>query len=445
MPPIDPPSAHELTAAAATAAMRAGRLRAAELVDACLGRIAEREPSVGAWQCVGAEAARSEAGRRDAEPWRGALHGVPIGVKDIIDTADFPTERGSAIDAGRRPAHDAECVARLRGAGAIVIGKTVTTELAYFHPGKTANPHRLGHTPGGSSSGSAAAVADAMVPVALGTQTAGSINRPASFCGIVGYKPSHGDFSLDGVLPFAPSLDTLGVLARSVEDAALVRSVLLPLGAMPPAPSGAPRLALCRTPWWSDASEAVQAGIEKVCARVIAMGMAVGEATLPDGFAALAELQKSVMAFEAATSLRIEYGEHRDRLSAPLQALLAAGAQIPEARYRQELDAARARGDDLARLLQSFDVLITPAVHGEAPAGLEATGDPLFSRAWTLLGVPTLTLPAFRGPTGLPIGIQLVAGRGNDAVLLRAGAAIEAALACGGDGQPIESSLWRAP
>ena len=440
-----PPRAHELTATEAAAAIVAGRLRSADLVAACLARIAEREPQVGAWQCLDAEGARRAAERCDAEAPRGPLHGVPVGIKDIIDTADLPTERGSPIHAGRRPTHDAACVARLREAGAIVIGKTVTTELAYFQPGRTANPHRLAHTPGGSSSGSAAAVADAMVPVALGSQTAGSINRPASYCGVVGYKPSHGDFSLDGVLAFAPSLDTLGVLARSVADAALIRGVLLPAGAEPPSPSRTARLALCRTPWWNDAEPAVRSGIERVCARLSAMGMDVAEATLPNGFEALAEAQKTVMAFEAATSLRLEHAQHRDRLSEALRTLLDLGRRIDEATYRHALALAQAQGDALSALFGAFDVLITPAVHGEAPAGLAATGDPLFSRAWTLLGVPTLTLPAFRGPGGLPIGIQLVGARGYDAALLQAGAAIESALGGPGVAASPESSMWRAP
>ena len=444
--PMTLPSAHQLSAAEAAAAIRTGRLRSADLVDACLQRIGEREPQVGAWQCLDAAGARGTAARRDAEPSRGPLHGVPVGIKDIIDTAGLPTERGSPIHAGRLPAADADCVARLRDAGAIVLGKTVTTELAYFQPGKTANPHRLTHTPGGSSSGSAAAVADAMVPVALGTQTAGSINRPASYCGVVGYKPTHGDFSLEGVMPFAPSLDTLGVLARRVADVTLVRAALLPRAANEPSPRARKaRLAFCRTPWWDQADAAVREGIERTVDRLRAMGMDVGDVTLPRGFAALADAQKSVMAYEAVRSLQAEHAQQRGLLSDALRSLLATGLQIGDGQHARDLALARAQGDALAQVFDACDLLITPATHGEAPAGLGATGDPLFSRAWTLLGVPTLTLPAFRGPGGLPVGIQLVGARGQDEALLQGGAAVEAALGWPGHATGPDASTWRAP
>jgi amidase len=246
-------------------------------------------------------------------------------------------------------------------------------------------------------------------------------------------------------MPFAPSLDTLGVLARSVADAALVRAILLQGGADAPAATRTPRLALCRTPWWGEADAAVQSGIEQVCARLSAHAMEVGEATLPAGFESLAETQKAVMAFEAAASLRLEVAQHRERLSEAVRALVAAGEHIDAARHRKALDEARAHGDALGEVFARHDVLVTPAVHGEAPAGLGATGDPLFSRAWTLLGLPTLTLPALRAPTGLPIGIQLVAARGADALLLTAAAAVEAALGAAEADNASRSTLWRAP
>jgi amidase len=432
---------NEWSAVEAAAAIRAGRLTSLELVEACLARIAEREDRVGAWECLDAERARGEARRCDAEAPRGPLHGVPIGVKDIIDTEALPTARGSPLHAGRRPDRDADCVARARQAGAIVLGKTVTTELAYFQPGKTANPLRLSHTPGGSSSGSAAAVADAMVPLAFGSQTAGSINRPAAYCGIVGYKPTFGEVDLAGVLPFAPSLDTLGVLARSVADVALMRRVLVPAPhAASPATGGRQlRIALCRTPWWSDADAAVRTGIERACAQLQAGGIDVGEATLPPAFAGLVDAQKSIMAFEAAASLAVEYERDRDRLSAPLRELIAAGLRIDRERHARDLAARDAAQAELAHVFADWDVLLTPSTHGEAPAGLHATGDPLFSRAWTLLGVPTLTVPAFHGPSGLPIGLQLVAARANDGPLLQAGATVESAL-----GFPHHPSSFRS-
>ena len=429
-----PPS--EMTALEAAGAIRAGQLSSLELVEACLARIAEREDVVGAWQCVDADGAREAAARCDRQAPRGALHGVPVGIKDIIDTETLPTERGSAVFKDRRPSRDATCVDLLRQAGAIVLGKTVTTEVAYFHPGKTVNPHRPAHTPGGSSSGSAAAVADRMVPVALGTQTAGSINRPASYCGVVGYKPTHGDFSLAGVMPFAPSLDTLGTLTRSVADAVLLRSLLL---GRPPVPDAVPdppspllpRIALCRTPWWTDLDPAVQEGLYVVAGHLARGGAEVAEIMLPTGFAALVDAQKTVMAHEAAASLGAEVDRHGEAFSAALRRIVAEGRTISRPRYLEALRQAEECRRDLGATFSSHDLLLTPASSGEAPEGLDATGDPLHSRSWTLLGLPTLTLPALRGPTGLPLGVQCVADAGQDERLLGAGAFIERCLAEG--------------
>jgi amidase len=422
--------ANELSAAQAAAAIRAGRLKSIDLVDACLERIGAREQDVGAWQCLDAAQAREQARRCDAEAPRGALHGVPIGIKDIIDTAELPTERGSPIYRGRRASADAACVVLARRAGAVLLGKTVTTEFAYFQPGKTRNPHHLTHTPGGSSSGSAAAVADAMVPLAFGTQTAGSITRPASYCGVVGYKPTFGDWSLVGVKPFAPSLDTLGSFSRSVEDAALMRSVQLGV-AFAPLPAALPslRIGLCRTPWWPAADATTRDGIEALAPRLAGSGRCgVGDAALPPSCDGLVDAQKAIMAREAATSFAFEYDHHRERLSAPLRELIEAGMRLPRDDVLRCLAAAGHARRDIATLFEQHDVLLAPAAPGEAPPGLAATGDPLFSRAWTLLGLPSVALPALRGPSGLPVGVQLIGALGDDERLLQAAHALHAVI-----------------
>lgn len=409
--------AHELTATAAAAEIAAGRLTSEALVEDCLARIAEREPVVGAWEFLDPELARAQARALDRGPRRGALHGVPVGIKDIMDTADMPTAYGSPIYRGHRPAADASCVALLRAAGAVILGKTVTTEFAYFRPGKTANPHNPRHTPGGSSSGSAAAVADNMVPAALGSQTAGSVIRPAAFCGVVGYKPTFGAFSLAGIKPFSASLDTLGLMARDVQDIALLRTVLLAVEERLPQVED-PRIGLCRTAHWSAAESATQAAVEQAAGALAAAGATVTEFEPAGDFAAITEAQKTIMAFEAARSYAPEHLAHGDQLSPKLAELLAAGRRVSLedcAKAQALAEEARRRLDEEMR---GLDLLITPSAPGEAPEGLHATGDPLFNRAWTLLHVPTITLPAFTGPRGLPIGLQLVSRRGDDARLL---------------------------
>jgi amidase len=301
-----------------------------------------------------------------------------------------------------------------------VLGKTVTTEFAYFRPGKTANPRNLRHTPGGSSSGSAAAVADNMVPLAFGSQTAASITRPAAFCGVVGYKPTFGTLPLVGIKPFATSLDTLGTLTRSVADAALLVSALLgiPWDASPKM-TRRPRIGLCRTPWWSEAEPAAATAIDTAAAKLSGAGADVTEMTLPEGFAALVELQKCVMAFEADKDYAHEYEAGRDRLSPQIIQLIEQGRAIPRGEYLAALGKATAARRQTAGIFKRFDALLAPSAKGEAPEGLGATGDPVFSRGWTLLRLPTVALPVGKGPKGLPIGIQLLGALGDDAKLLR--------------------------
>jgi Asp-tRNA(Asn)/Glu-tRNA(Gln) amidotransferase A subunit family amidase len=438
--PVDP---CRLGAAEAARRIAAGDLSSAALVAACLERIAAREDTVHAWAHLDAGAALAQARARDAEPARGPLHGVPVGVKDIVDTADLPTERGSAIHAGRRPAADAACVARLRAAGAVILGKTVTTEFAYFSPGPTRNPADPARTPGGSSSGSAAAVADAMVPVAIGSQTAGSVIRPAAFCGVLGLKPTRGLVDLTGVMALSGNLDTLGWFAREAEDLALVARVLADdwpgaPGDRPAAPAAdaeigdggaddhdgaAPAFALARTPWWDRADADAHHAVTRAAERLAAAGAAVRDLDLPAPFAPLPEAQEALMAFDMARSLAHEHEHHAEEMSDVLRALLDRGRTIDRAVAADAV----ARGAEcralLAGTLAPGETLLVPAASGEPPPFAEGvTGDPLFCRPWTLLGVPALSVPGATGSHGAPVGVQLVAPARADAALVAAGA-----------------------
>ena len=406
------------TARQAAEAIAARRIKSIDLVAACLDRVKAREPEIGAWTFIDPERAMAEARTRDAEAPRGPLHGVPIGIKDIIDTADMPTGYGSPIYPKHRPAVDAACVALIRRAGGIPLGKTVTTEFAYFAPGKTKNPRNPKHTPGGSSSGSAAAVAAEMVPVALGTQTAASIVRPATFCGIVGYKPTIGMYPLSGIKPFALSFDTLGTLTRSVEDAILMWRVLH-ASAEPIEPrTAAPKIGLCRTPQWDQAERASIEAFESAAERLRKGGAIVTDVELPARFTGLLDAHKRMMAFESARAYATEYAEHRDKLSPQLVELIETGLALPVGVYLGDRRAQESAKRELASIMQGHDALLAPAARGEAPEGLGATGDPVFSRVWTLLQGPAIALPVQRGPKGLPTGIQLIGAYAADPALL---------------------------
>ena len=390
-------------------------LSAEALLRDCLDRIAAREPDVQAWEALDAAGALREARRIDGLRERPPLCGLPVGIKDLIDTAGLPTAYGSPIYRGHRPAADAVCVLRLRRAGAVVVGKTVTTEFAAYSPGKTRNPRDLSRTPGGSSSGSAAAVADGMVPLSLGTQTAASVIRPASFCGVIGWKPSHGAVPLTGVHALAPSLDTLGFFVRELAD---VPVALAALGApLPPRDGRPPSLALCRTEAWDRAEPSTQRALEQAAARLGARELKLGAE-----FDGLVDAQLAIMAAEAAEALGPELSRAPQSLSPRLRELLEQGRAVaPERLARAHAQAAACRRA-LAALLDGVDALLTPAAAGEAPPGLAATGDPLFGRIWTLLRAPCVSLPLLRGPAGLPLGLQLVAAEGRDADLLAAAA-----------------------
>jgi amidase len=416
----------DLGAAAAAEAIAAGRITAADLTEACLARIAAREPAVHAFASLDAAATRSEAAARDAAPPLGPLHGVPFAVKDVLDTADLPTEMGSPIWAGHRPRADAAIVAMMRAAGGVLLGKTITAELAYVHPGPTTNPHDAAHTPGGSSSGSAAAVAAGMVPLALGTQTGGSILRPASFCGVVGFKPSFGLVPRGGLRLMADSLDTIGVLAREVADVALW---LWLFGIAPQPPGRPPRLGLCRGPLWHEAEPAARRAVEEAAARLVAAGAEVTDHELPDAYAALTDARVVINDVEIARSLAHEWRTDRDRLSPRLAAAVVRGRGIRPDAYRAAQDAARRARSAFPDAMRGADALLVLAAASEAPAGLGHTGDSRFQGLWTLLHAPAIGLPAARGPRGLPIGIQLVAPEGQDAVLLAVAAWVSARLA----------------
>ena len=421
---------NDLTALDIVAALDGGGLTVEALVGACLDRIADREPVVGAWAHLDREGALAAARRLDRGPRRGALHGVPFGAKDIMDTADMPTGYGSPIHAGARPPADASCVALPRAAGAVLLGKTVTTEFANFTPGKTANPHDPARTPGGSSSGSAAAVADRMVPLALGTQTTQSVIRPAAFCGVHGYCPTQGDFRMSGVREAAGSFDRIGLIARSLGDIALLRAVLLRQAPEPLAPAASPpRLGLCRTELWDRLDPALQTALEGAAGRLSAAGADLREVALPDGFAVLSQAHRRVSSFEFVRNFAHEIEHHWEAISPQLRAgRIADGLATGFDAYREAratLAACRAR---LPALFEDVDLLLAPSALGEAPPGLDATGDAALGALFTPLYLPCLTLPAFTGPNGLPMGLQLLSAPDRDEALLAGAAWVEAAL-----------------
>ncbi|BDG72508.1 amidase [Roseomonas fluvialis] len=416
----------DLTATAALAAIRAGRLSAADLMEACLDRIAAREGTIRAFAWLDPAQARRAA----AAAGQGPLAGIPIGVKDVIDTADLPSQYGSPAWAGHRPRGDAACVAAARGAGAVVIGKTVTTEFATRHPGPTANPANPRHTPGGSSSGSAAGVAAGFFPLAFGTQTAGSIIRPAAYCGAVGFKPSYGTLHRAGMKVMSESLDTIGVMARSVADCALAMAAMTgsDFGAPEAKAPRAPRLALVMGPSADQAAPETLALMDRVAEACRRAGATVTPLTLPEVFAAAYAAHPTVMNAESAEALGWELAQARALITPVLQERMdwgrAQGAAAL-AEGRAAFAAARAAFPDA---IQGFDAVLTPAAPGEAPEGLGWTGDPAFNTLWTLLHGPCVTVPAGAGPRGLPLGVQVAGRIGDDAAVLAWGEWVRAAL-----------------
>jgi Asp-tRNA(Asn)/Glu-tRNA(Gln) amidotransferase A subunit family amidase len=418
-----------LSACEAAARLAGGSLTAEAYVRALLDRAAAGA-ALNAWTHLDPDLALAQARRADRDRRPGPLHGVPAGIKDVIDTADMPTEHGSPIYRSNRPFADAAAVALIRDAGGVILGKTATTEFANRYPAATVNPHNHAHTPGGSSSGSAAAVADFHVPFALGTQTGGSVIRPAAFCGVIGYKPSFGDFSRVGLKMQSHNLDTLGIIARRLEDVALLRGALLALPAEPvDRDAAAPRIGFCRTPAWEAAEPATQELLERTAQRLAAAGAAVREVSLTPGFADIYDIHRDIFYFEAARNYGYEYDFHRDQLSPVLRdTVLAAGRAVPLDAYVGALGRADAYRRHLDDVFGEFDLLLAPSAVGEAPKGLATTGDARFNGLWTLAWTPCLTVPAGSGPEGLPLGIQLVGGRGRDRALFDAAAWVEAHL-----------------
>ena len=422
--------------------IRSGRVSSEEVTKAFLDRIESTEDTVQAWVYLNRDHAIEQARRADRTRMRGEtlgrLHGVPVGIKDIIDTADMPTEYGTVLYSGWQPAQDAAVISHLRSAGAVIMGKTVTAELAFYAPGKTRNPRNSGHTPGGSSSGSAAAVAAGMVPLAIGTQTNGSVIRPAAFCGVVGFKPTHGRISRHGVLHQSWILDQVGGFARSVADAALLADELFGFDSRDPcmrpfAPpalkkavdtplSQPPRIAFTRTPVWNQADEETR---QKFSSLLEQLGKDVVTVELPKIFEEAVSSHRIIMQADFALNFADIYRRGADRLSPVLRETIEAGMAVPAHAYNRAVESIPRLNAALDPLIQEYDALITPAAPGPAPAGLDSTGSPIFCTIWTLCGVPAVTLPLLTSTTGLPMGVQLVAAKGNDRRLLQVAAWLE--------------------
>lgn len=417
----------ELTLTEAAGAIRTRRLSSTTLLESLLGRIQRVDANVHAWVRVDAARARAEAAACDAEAaaglLRGPLHGIPVGLKDIYFTEGLATEAGSPLHKGFVPSEDAATVARLRQAGAIVLGKTETTQFAMGDPAPTRNPWNLDHTPGGSSSGSAAAVAARMVPAALGSQTAGSVLRPASFCGVVGFKPSFGRFSVAGIFPLAWTLDHPGTLTRSVADARLLFPILDERRQRLPRrrSARAPVLGLLRGRFIEQADAGALANLERVAGRLTAAGATIVEVRLADDFDLAVEVHHVIMASEAAAYHAADHHAGPDAYRPLLRALIEAGSLVPAAVYLQAQRLREELRANAAALLDGMDCLVMPSALGAAPPGLASTGNPIFNAPWSLFGMPSVSLPAGLSDGGLPYGLQLVAAAGHDDVVLDAG------------------------
>ncbi len=415
-----PQALHEQSASALVPQLERREITSEQLVHACLERIQAREGDVRAWEYLAVDSALEQARQLDRRPVQGLLHGIPIAVKDLFDTADMPTTYGSSIYASHKPIADAAAVALCRAQGGLMLGKTVTTEFATFKPGKTRNPHGITHTPGGSSSGSAAAVADCMVPLAFASQTAASVIRPAAFCGVVGYKPSFGLVNRTGVKALSDTLDTIGFIARSVDDVALFAAATTgDRGLLQLDVSHAPRIAMCHTHEWPHADEDTHKAFEH-SARVLALaGIPIRELELPLLFSQLMQAQKEIMAFDVVRSLAHERLRQPHLLSDQLNQVINTGLEISVERHYANLQLAQSARGMVSNAFGAFEVLLAPSAIGEAPDTLTQTGDPVFSRVWTLLGLPCVHLPFFKGRTGMPVGLQVVGRHGEDKVVLR--------------------------
>ena len=394
--------------------IQSGTVQPRDLVSDCIASIALCEEELNAFTTFDPERVFDQLTEVERQGNKSALFGIPVGIKDIMETAGMRTTMGSKIYRDHVPQRDAVCVSMLKIAGALVAGKTETTEFAYYYPGRTRNPHALDHTPGGSSMGSAAAVSKMMIPLALGTQTAGSVIRPAAYCGVTGYKASHGSFSLAGVCGFAQSLDTLGFFVRKVEDLTTVRHTL----------SGAPaeilplfgriRAALVKTPHWKMADVNQQQLIEDVCRHLQGHQIEISEIDVGPSDGALTQAQITIMSYEGCRSLSAEYANFPHLLSDQIKALIEQGQQTTYTAYLEAIELGNIWQKKMRSVFEDYDVLITPSAPGEAPRGLDNTGDPIFNRVWTLLKVPCIHLPVAFGPNGLPLGVQLIGAFNQD-------------------------------
>lgn len=433
-------NANLLSALEAREAIEEGILTSVELVEACFERIDEVEESIGAWAHLDRETALEQA--RQADNFRrrglplGALHGLPVGIKDIIDTSDYPTERGSVIYQGRTPSTDATLVSLLREAGAIILGKTVTTELAVYAPGKTRNPHNTDHTPGGSSSGSAAAVAAGMVALSVGTQTNGSVIRPASYCGVYGFKPSFARISRSGIMTQSKPLDTVGVFARSLEDLALISDVLMRYDSQdsdmkPVAPPCIarvmaedvpvnPHFAFVRTPMWGQVEQSTKDGFRELIDSVNEENSVIIDVVdLPAQFGDIYKDHRNIMEADLAASFAKEYRDSKSQLSAVLCEMIERGQKVLATEYNASLSKIKDYSEYLNDFFDEYDAILTPSTPGAAPAGIDNTGSPIMNTIWTSCGNPVINLPLLQNLDGLPVGVQIVAGKGDDARLFR--------------------------
>jgi Asp-tRNA(Asn)/Glu-tRNA(Gln) amidotransferase A subunit family amidase len=447
---MDLTNLHLLSASEAARLIHGGAISSEELVEACLARIREVDTDVQAWAFLDPDYALVQARSADAKRLEGKpigpLHGVPIGIKDIFDTADMPTENGSLLHAGRTPSRDAATVAMLRAAGAVIMGKTVTTEFAYFSPGKTRNPHNPEHTPGGSSSGSAAAVAAEMVPAALGSQTNGSTIRPAAYCGVIGFKPTHGLIPRHGILELSRTLDHVGLFARSIDDIALLAAQLVGYDERDPDtrpraripfvevaaedPPLPPMFAFVRTPYWERVDEDTKVGFGELIAQ---LGKQIEEVELFPSATEAWEWHRTIMEAEMAANLEGEWKKGGDRLSETLRALLGRAQEVRAVDYQRALSRITPIHESFVELFeQRYDAILTPAATGAAPKGLASTGDPVFCTLWTLCGMPAISLPLLQSVDGMPLGVQLVGPRDGDARLLRTARWLAAQVAAGG-------------
>ena len=409
--------------------IEAGALSPRAVVELCAEAVATHESEIGAFAALELDAARRRVEQQQLAPL--PLRGLPVGIKDIFDTADLPTAYGSAIYAGHRPKADAAMVMLIRRAGGLVLGKTVTTEFASLEPAGTRNPRNPAHTPGGSSSGSAAAVAAGMVPLALGSQTGGSVIRPAAFCGVAGFKPSYRLLPTVGMKCFSWSLDTVGLFGASVPDVAFAAATMsgrdLRVDGRPP--QAAPVVALVRTPFWQDASAAMQKAVERAARAAERSGARVKDMELPPIFADAVRAHRIVQGYEAIRALAFEYDFHRDRMGPVLRAQLDDAATIDADTYDNARRITRRARRALIDLLPDGEVMLTPSAPGAAPKGLGSTGEPTFNRLWTLLGTPCVNVPGLSDADGLPLGVQVVARFGRDRFALSAAAWLESAVA----------------